>query len=124
MKKLLTSVSLSLTALYVATVSVWAQNLSVQQPEGMQINDIGKFISAAIGLVFIVAAILVFVFLVWGGIQWMTSGGDKQATEAARNRITAALVGLGIIAVSWALIAIIGKFFGFNITSLTVPTPY
>lgn len=124
MKKFLVSVSLFLTSFYLSVVPAWAQNLNVQQPPGLKIDDLGKFISALVGLIFIVAGILVFVFLVWGGIQWMTSGGDKQATEAARNRITAALVGLAIIAVSWALVAIIGKFFGFSLTNITVPTPY
>jgi hypothetical protein len=123
MKKIVATVS-ALTLLAFAKMPVFAQNLNVTQPPGLQIDDLGKFISALVGLVFIVAGILVFVFLVWGGIQWMTSGGDKQATEAARNRITAALVGLAIIAVSWALTAIIGKFFGFSLTNITVPTPY
>lgn len=102
----------------------FAQNISVQKPPQLQITDAGKFIQALVGLIFIVAALLVFIFLVWGGIQWMTSGGDKAATEAARNRITAALIGLGIVAVSWALVAIVGKFFGFDLTTLSVPTPY
>lgn len=123
MKKIISTVS-ALTMMAFLAAPAFAQNLNVEQPPGLKIDDLGKFISAAVGLVFIVAGILVFVFLVWGGIQWMTSGGDKQATEAARNRITAALIGLGIIAISWALIAIIGKFFGFSLTNVTVPTPY
>jgi hypothetical protein len=123
MKKIIATVS-ALTLLAFAKMPVFAQNLTVTKPPGIQIDDLGKFISALVGLVFIVAGILVFVFLVWGGIQWMTSGGDKQATEAARNRITAALVGLAIIAVSWALTAIIGKFFGFSLTNITIPSPY
>lgn len=123
MKKIVSAVAAT-GALLLSFAPAFAQNLSVQKPPGIQIDDLGKFISAGVGLIFIVAGILVFVFLVWGGIQWMTSGGDKQATEAARNRITAALIGLGIIAVSWALVAIIGKFFGFSLTNISVPTPY
>ncbi len=103
----------------------WAQqDISLEKPSNFQIVSAPKFISALVGFIFIIAALLVFVFLVWGGIQWITSGGDKAATEAARNRITAALIGLAIIAVSWALMAIIGKFFGFDLTNLTIPTPY
>jgi len=36
--------------------------------------------------------------LVWGGIQWVTSGGDKENTQKARDRITHALVGVALIA--------------------------
>ena len=123
MKKLTTAVSVA-TLMAWFTMPAWAQDLGIEKPANMQIVSIPKFVSALVGLIFIVAALLVFVFLVWGGIQWMTSGGDKGATEAARNRITAALIGLGIVAVSWALVAIVGKFFGFDLTSLSVPTPY
>ncbi len=107
-----------------SAMPAFAQDLSLDKPEGFKIDNAAKFISALVGLVFVVAALLVFVFLVWGGIQWITSGGDKAATEAARNRITAALIGLAIIAVSWALMAIVGKFFGFDLTNLAFPTPY
>lgn len=99
-------------------------NIAVTKPDVLKITDMGEFTKALVALIFMIAGLLVFVFLVWGGVQWLTSGGDKGATEAARNRITAALVGLAIIAVSWALVAIIGRFFGFRLDNLTVPTPY
>ena len=123
MKKLTTAISVTALMAWF-TMPAFAQNIAVTKPTELRITDAGKFIQALVGLIFIVAALLVFVFLVWGGIQWMTSGGDKAATEAARNRITAALIGLGIVAVSWALVAIVGRFFGFDLTTLSVPTPY
>lgn len=120
MKKLISAVGAATMLAWMA-MPAFAQDLSLPKPEQFQIESIPKFVSALIGLIFIVATILVFVFLVWGGIQWITSGGDKQATEAARNRITAALIGLAIVAVSWALMSIVGKFFGFTLTDLQLP---
>lgn len=105
-------VSNFLTAGYVLAQS--AGNIGVPQPPQVMVNDLGFFVSQIISIIFIIAAVLVFVYLVWGGIQWMTSGGDKQATQAARDRISAALVGLAIVALSWALIQIITKFFGLE----------
>ncbi|MBI2325886.1 hypothetical protein HYU91_00700 [Candidatus Collierbacteria bacterium] len=77
-------------------------------------------------VVIIVSGILVFVFLVWGGIEWLTSGGDKTKVENARNRIVSALVGLAIIAASWALVRIIAYFFGVDagLSTFTIPKPY
>ena len=64
-----------------------------------------------------------FVFLVWGGIQWLTSGGDSASTQKARDRITAALVGLAIIAIAYALVTIVGPWFGLtDVLNLTLPT--
>ncbi len=78
---------------------------------------IGGFINLAI----VVAAIIFFFMLVIGGIRWITSGGDKAQTEAARSQITAALVGLVIVFAAWAIAQLIGNLFGFNIFKLTLP---
>ncbi len=100
--------------------------IGVAQPAGIKITDIGKLISSLISVVFIIAGILTFAFLVMGGIEWLTSGGDKTKTEQARNRITAALVGLAIIAASWALMQLISYFFGIDVFggNITIPKPY
>ncbi|KKP29717.1 MAG: hypothetical protein UW35_C0035G0004 [Candidatus Collierbacteria bacterium GW2011_GWF2_44_15] len=104
----------------------YAQTIGIPQPTGMQITDIGKLISSVISLAFIIAGILVFAFLVWGGIEWITSGGDKTKTEQARNRITNALVGLAIVAASYAVMRLISYFFGVNVldAGTTIPRPF
>lgn len=81
-----------------------------------------SIISGLIRGALVVAAIIFFFILVIGGIKWIASGGDKAATEGARNQITAALVGLVIVFAAWAIVALINTFFGINIFSLTLPT--
>lgn len=75
-------------------------------------QDIGKLVSNGLQLGLIVASILVLLYLLWGGIQWITSGGDKNALESAKNRITAALVGTAIVASVWAIYLVIRTFLG------------
>lgn len=91
-----------------------------------KIKDIGLLITRALQVALLIAGLLVFVYLVLGGLQWITSGGDKGKTEAARNQITAALVGLAIVAAAFALIQVVGYFFGFNITEIgkNLPTAF
>lgn len=103
-----------------------AGTIGVPQPTGMKITDIGVLISRVISVAFILAGILTFAFLVYGGIEWLTSGGDKGKTESARNRITAAVVGLAIVAASWALMQLISYFFGVDVFSgnINIPKPY
>ncbi len=123
MKKLATYVT-SGTLLVSSASQAFAQaNIGVGQPEGFQITDLGKFISRALTYALAIAGILVFVYLVWGGIQWITSGGDKSKTEEARSRITAALVGLAIVATAWAVIQLVSYFFGINVFSSEVTLP-
>ncbi len=81
-----------------------------------------SIISAGIRLVVVIAAIVFFFILVIGGIRWIVSGGDKAQTEAARNQITSALVGLVIVFAAWAIVALINVFFKVDIFSLAIPS--
>ncbi len=82
-------------------------------------GDIGSFLSRIIGASLIIAAILSFLYLIWGGFQWITSGGDKTALEDARNRIVSAIVGLVIVAASWAIFQLVQQLiFGGSNTIL------
>ncbi len=74
-----------------------------------------QIVGAAIVLILIIAAIVFFFILIIGGVRWITSGGDKAATEGARNQITAALVGLVIVFAAWAILQLIQVFFGIDI---------
>lgn len=96
------------------------------QPGGqfapLQTLTVGGIVSGLIRFILVVAALVFFFILVIGGIQWIASGGDKAQTEGARNRITAALVGLVIVFAAWAIVQLINTFFGINIFQLTLPT--
>lgn len=84
-------------------------------------GNISKLINSVLTMVFVITAVLAFAYLVWGGIQWITSGGDKTATEAARNRIQAAILGLFIVFAAWAIMLVLGSFFGFDLGNLAIP---
>jgi TRAP-type C4-dicarboxylate transport system permease small subunit len=80
----------------------------------------GSIVSALISLLMVIAALVFFFMLIWGGIAYITSGGDKAQTEAARGRITAALIGLVIVFAAWAVITLVNALFGIDILSLNI----
>jgi hypothetical protein len=100
-----------------------AGSIGVAQPTGMKITDVGVLISKTISFTFIIAGILVFGFLVYGGMTWLTAGGDKTKTEAARTMITNAVIGLAIIASSWAVMKVLSFFFGVDVFEGQIPIP-
>jgi hypothetical protein len=53
--------------------------------------------------------------LIMGAIQWITSGGDKGAVQSAQSKITNAVIGLVILLSLFALLRVIGDFFGLEI---------
>lgn len=84
--------------------------------------EFGNLLQAGVTFAFIVAGLVFFFMLVIGGIRWIMSGGDKGQTEAARNQITAALVGLVIVFAAWAISNLIGQFFGVGVFNFTLPS--
>jgi hypothetical protein len=84
---------------------------------------IGNLVSNGVSIAFIVAAIAFFVFLVVGGLEWLTSGGDKTKIEQARSMISNALIGLTIIAVSYAVFTLVLDFFGIDLSALCTDNP-
>jgi len=96
------------------------------RPEG-EFGRLGEItipaiVSALIKFILVIAALVAFAFLIFGGIKWITSGGDKEATAKAQSTITAALIGLVIVFAAWAIIRLIEVFFGVSILTLTIPS--
>lgn len=83
-------------------------NLDFFQP------DLGVFITKIVEVALIVGSILALLVLIWGGIEWIMSEGDKTKYESARSKITAALLGLGILASAFAIWTLINYFFGID----------
>ena len=75
----------------------------------------GKLLEAVV----MVAALTLFVYLIWGGVDWITSGGDKGKVEGARNKITQAIIGMVVLASAVAIFSLIQNFFGFEVLTFT-----
>ncbi len=66
---------------------------------------------AILTFILIVAIIIALFYLIWGGIKWVMSGGDKGNVETARNQIIAAIIGLIVIFLAWFVINLVLNFF-------------
>lgn len=72
------------------------------------------FLGQILAGVFAIAALLVFLYLIWGAIQWITSGGDKGKVEQARNRMTQSIIGILVLASTLVIMAILQGFLGYE----------
>ncbi len=88
---------------------------------GLDSTKIGTVISTIVTVVLIAAAIIALFFLIWGGIRWITSGGDKAKVESARNTIIASIIGLIVALLAYFLITLVLSFFGLTLSGLTLP---
>ena len=120
-KKTLVPAALLAGLLIVPTLA-FAQEIVPSQSLG-KVDDIISVVRNIIRFILIVAFVLAFLFLIVGGIRWITAGGDEKGVAGARGMITGALIGLVIVLVAFALIRLVETFFGFDIigTGVTIP---
>ena len=74
-------------------------------------NALGILLGNAIMIFVIIAALVALIYLLWGGLDWITSGGEKEKLVKARQKIRNALVGL---------IVIFGALIIFNVVINTI----
>ncbi len=89
-------------------------DVDVTPPDAFYV-DFGEMLTNVMNIVVVIGVIAVLLYLIWGGIEWITSGGDKGKTESARNKITAAIVGLIILISSWAILMFVQDILGIQV---------
>jgi hypothetical protein len=67
-----------------------------------------------VGVMTIIAVIWAVFTIITGAIGIISSGGDKQALENARKKITTGIIGLIIVLVSLSLIELIAYLLGIK----------
>lgn len=74
-----------------------------------------KFLSGAIGLMTIIAAIWFTINFFIGAIGIVTAGGDKAKVESARSRIITGILGLVVTIAAVFVIDLFGELIGLDI---------
>ena len=80
-------------------------------------DNLGGLIDNIIQLIFFAAGLAFFIYLIIGGLRWITAGGDPKALDAARGRITGAIIGLIIVVAAFSIALIIESVLGIRIVS-------
>ena len=84
---------------------------------------VSDLVAKGLQLLLIISFIAAFVFLILGGLKFITSGGDPKNIDAARSQITWGIIGLVVILVSYAIIRVVETFFGLTIITGTITIP-
>jgi len=70
-------------------------------------DNVGSLVSVLLKNAFIVAGLLLFFVLIFSGLKYILSGGNKENIQKAGASITNALLGLIIVFVSYWIVVII-----------------
>jgi TRAP-type C4-dicarboxylate transport system permease small subunit len=129
MKKVTAFISSSVALAALAPATVYAKNIC---PSGqfsnlcnLQPDKAGNIVGAVVQILLIIAIILSLFYLIWGGVRYIMSGGDKGKADQARHTLTAAIVGLVISLLAFFFVSMILQFFtGQGLSTLSIPTLY
>jgi len=84
-------------------------NQSIFNTAGSLDSGIGLFISILLSFL----GVIFMVLIIYGGILWMTAGGNDQQIEKARKILINSIIGLAIVLLAYAIsVFVIGQFSG------------
>lgn len=75
----------------------------VGQGAGFKQADIKQTVISVVQALLGFIGIIFFILILWGGAQWMLSGGNEKKIEDAKKRITSAAIGLALVLMSYAI---------------------
>ena len=84
-------------------------------------GNIPRTLGNIIIAIVVLAVIIALLYLLYGGIRWVTSRGDKEQVEGARNHIIAAIIGLIVIFLALFIVSFVLSLLGLNIGNLILP---
>ncbi len=82
-------------------------------------TNFASYLSSLLSGVMMISGLLLLVYLVWGSVEWISSGGESGKIQKARDKMTQAVIGLvvlaSVLAVFQLIQTLIGvEFFTFN----------
>lgn len=93
--------------------TVYGADLSQQYGFG-NISTVGGGFSHLVTPGFAVAAAIVAFSLIAGGFKYLTSGGNKEEVEGARNLITHAIIGFILLIFMFLVLRFLPDYFGLG----------
>lgn len=99
-----------LNAIRVALGANFASNCTTGTAEGCyNMETAGDMVTGTISWVVGIAGVVAIIFLVYGGVQYMTASGDPGKAKKAKDTIMYALIGLAIVALAQIITALVSS---------------
>jgi len=106
MKKIVLFTSLALLVLpFVASAQVTSYSIeNIGGSIGLGTADLKATVINVIQWVLGILALVAVIMIIYGGFMWMTAGGNEEKVEKAKKIISAAVIGLIIVLLAWAIV--------------------
>lgn len=110
--------SVATLSFLVSPVSAFAVTL----PNPTKIDSLEELFQIIFTFLIAIVGGLAIIFLIIGGIRYILARGDEKSAKAAKDQITAAIIGLVIALLAVVLVSIVGSILGAgNLNTVTPP---
>ena len=96
--------------------------LSLPSTSISTLNDFYQATCAVTQWIMVFGLIIGVAFVIYGGVRYITSGGDDTKSKDAKKTILTALIGVVFLVLAVALVRIIASFFGATGFTLNLST--
>jgi len=91
-------------------LTIGRQQINGPLPTG-RFETLGDIVNEFLKILFPIALFLLFVYLLWSGIDMVRNLGDTKIVESAKSRITNAIIGIILLSLSYWLAQIASSAF-------------
>lgn len=88
--------------------------------EGGGVTWFSNLVPAIVSLLLTIGAVVFVIMFLYGGIKWITAGGDKGKLESAKNTLTNAIVGVTFLLLTILVLTFVECFFGIGLHSFDI----
>src|SRR3989339_212136 len=81
---------------------------------GFTIPSFDAVLTFIIRFFFIIAGLVALIYFILGALAWITSGGNKESVDKAREKIQAALIGIILLFFVLALVGVLENILGMG----------
>ncbi len=67
------------------------------------VGGLSRLFAVGIQMFFVIAAIAVLIYLLWGAFDWINSGGDSENIAKAQSKMTNSVIGLILVIVAFSI---------------------
>lgn len=85
-----------------------------------KLSELEGIFGNIVGVALEFAGIVLFIMLIVGGFNYITSGGNPQQAEAAKKTITFAIFGIILLVISFLILRLIYQFTGVDVTQFKI----
>lgn len=102
---------------------VYAQLNEVSVPTLSGVNQLSDVFAIAINIVLGIGVTLTVIYLILGGIQYMTAKGDQKAAAEARQALTNAVIGFIVVIGAFTIRNLVANVIGGGGVDIDTVTP-